>query len=146
MKRFVSILALISVFCSSIAANTARQLICSHEDGQGHLVEFGEHENEHKDPCHDHHSAEAEYHEEAIACDFEAEACDDVEIPQTDLRDQGQNNDRNLVKSPAVCLSLFELRPAAIDRQIKAGTKVSKDSPALESKSRRFAKTIQIRC
>lgn len=146
MNRIVSILALVSLFCCSVAADTVGQLLCSHEDGQGHLVEFSQHEEQHTDPCHNHHSEEAEHQEEDAACEFEAQACDDVEVPQTDFQDQGHYGDRTLVKSPAICLSLFELRPAAIDRQIEVSSRVSKGAPTLESESRRFAKTIQIRC
>ncbi len=152
MNRFVSILALISLLCSSIAANVGGQLIlCSHEDGQGYLVQFSEHEKQHSDPCHDHQdghptaSNSADSHEDAL-CDFEAQDCEDVEIPQTDLRDKNQSGDRLLVKSPAICLCLFALRPAEIDRKIEALARSAKAPPQLESESRRFAKTIQIRC
>jgi hypothetical protein len=146
VNRIVSILALVSLFCCSVAADSVGWLLCSHEDGQGHLVEFSQHEEQRSDPCHDHHSDEAETHEEDAACEFEAQACDDVEVPQTDFQAQGHYGDRTLVKTPALCLCLFELRPAAIDRQIKACASVSKEAPTLESESRRFAKTIQIRC
>lgn len=152
MNRFVSILALVSLLCSSLAASVGGQLIlCSHEDGQGYLVEFSAHEKQHSDPCHAHQdgyptdSDNAESHEDAL-CYFEAQDCEDVEIPQTDLRDKSQSGDRLLVKSPAICLCLFDLLPAEINRQIEAHARIDKGPPQLESESRRFAKTIQIRC
>ncbi len=117
------------------------QLLCSHEGGYGHVVEFDAHEGKSHDSCGHAHIEDSHHSEQASDA-----GCKDIEVPDSELEDLSSGGDRSTVKAPALLLDLLVLSNALVDQsQTKAAIR-PQNAPCLESESRRFARIVQIRC
>ena len=147
MNRIVSTITLVSLICGTAVANVDGQLLCSHEDGTGHVIKFSEHEKEKRGECDHSHGGN-----ESNACilnlsDAQGNStCDDIEVPDSELGDNASNGDRLLAKSPAIILRPIKFSPATYDLQSSRFATPLRAPPCLESEARRFAKIVQIRC
>ncbi len=139
VTRVISTLALASMLCSILAANSGVQILCSHDGGYGHLVELDDHTTESSSACGHKHAHEDDHH-------VDHPSCVDVEVPDSELEDLSSNSDRSVVKAPELYLDLFESVGSLSDPRVDAADLRPKDTPTLESESRQFAKTVQIRC
>lgn len=142
VKQVLSVIALLSMLCSIAAANVGALLLCSHEDGFGHVVDFNTHENESHDSCD--HSEEHKSSSHNSLCE-DAVDCTDSEVPDQELEDFSSNTDRSPLKSPSLQHGEYAFAPIEAAPSIEKHSKPPAFPLSVESQSRRFAKTVQIR-
>ncbi len=129
--------------CSITAANAGVQVLCSHDDGFGHVVAHDAHEKEthascdHQDSPED-RSSQQHTHEDAD--------CEDVELDDSELEDLSSSSDRSNAKAPSILLGSNAYTKRQIDASLREAAKPPAFRVLAENKSRRFAKIVQIRC
>ncbi len=130
------------MICSITTANAGVQLLCSHEDGSGHVVDYDTHDAEIHASCVFDEAHEAG-HEHSHS--YEETGCSDTEMPDSELEDLSSNSDRSPLKAPSIqfAIGAFLLNDASFSRETHLRPPAS--PLAMESESRRFARTVQIR-
>ena len=144
MKRLAAI-AIAFAFVWSLALGHADGfMLCLHQDGSSHLIEKDQQQNSAAPSGFCAHSC-SDHPEQNQDASSEG-SCHDVEIAVPDLDDLQSISSPTALKAPTLFVSFIEnfFRPteAIPDFDPLPPT----DAPPSESPSRRFAKTIQIRC
>lgn len=143
MHRIISIAVLLSLFCSLAAANVGVQLLCSHNDGFGHVVDFDTHEEETHKSCG--HGQISNTHRDHPVTPDES-ACEDTEVPDSEWDGLSSNSDRSVVKAPSILNGFLGFLIQSLEAKIDTVSTPPLITLFLESESRLFAKIIQIRC
>jgi len=143
VKRILSVVTLLSMLCSITAANAGVQVLCSHDDGFGHVVSHDTHEKESHASCDHHDSPEKRSSQELT---HEDANCEDVEWDDSELEDLSSSNDRSNAKAPTLQFSANAFSSCQIEVSLKEASKPPAYKVLQENQSRRFAKIVQIRC
>jgi len=142
VKQVVSVIGLLSLLCSIAAANAGALLLCSHADGFGHVVDFNIHEREAHESCN--HSEDHQSSRPEPLC-HETADCTDSEMPDQELENLSSNSDRSPLKSPSFQNGEQTFAPVKTASSIEKYAKPPAFPLSMESESRRFARTVQIR-
>lgn len=128
---------------SIAAANAGVLVLCSHEDGFGHVISYEAHEEEvHASCVHPHPPREIAEPDHSHA-DID---CEDIELVDSELEDLSSNTDRAQGKAPAFHLVARFFSSCQIDESLKDASRPPVYRVLRESESRRFARIVQIRC
>lgn len=128
---------------SIAAANAGVQVLCSHDDGFGHVISYESHEEEVHSSCVFQHS-----HDDDATFDHSHDDadCEDVELVDSELEDLSSNSDRTKGKAPTIQLVANVLSGGQIEMSLKVASRPPVYRVLKENESRRFAKIVQIRC
>lgn len=129
--------------CSITAANAGVQVLCSHDDGYGHVVSHDAHEKESHASCIFQDAPENQSSQELT---HEGANCEDVELDDSELEDLSSSSDRSNGKAPSILLGSNAYTKRQIDASLREAAKPPAFRVLTENKSRLFAKIVQIRC
>lgn len=129
--------------CSITAANAGVQVLCSHDDGFGHVVAHNAHEKETHASCLHQDSPEDRSSQDLS---HEDPDCKDVVLDDSELEDLSSCSDRSKAKTPSIQLGSNAYTISQIDASLKDAARPPAFRVVTENKSRRFAKIVQIRC
>jgi hypothetical protein len=128
---------------SIATANAGVQVLCSHDDGFGHVISYESHEKGLHASCAFQHS-----HDESATSDHSHDDadCEDVELVDSELEDLSSSSDRAKGKSPTIQLVASVFSGCQIEMSLKVASRPPVYRVLKENESRRFAKIVQIRC
>ncbi len=144
MKFFATALCLLTIVVNTATAFSGGSLFCKHETGDSHLVSKAQHESQaHLENCHNLTSESNVGHAPGESC----KSCTDTEIENKAALDKASpNNDRTVVKSPAVALYVLPEIPLAAPRPQSIQKEVSaRAPPVVHAAVQHFTTTVQFR-